>query len=591
MVVAEAHINLENADQGEENTPVKQGPVFTVEVLKIITDAQQQHGLRHSDYQRYRSYCTRRIRRLRKTLHLPQGDKRHFKRRDVTELHLKDERYLYIPLMLAERCWGYAMQLRQESNTEPRKRFHLISKLRKAMHYAEQLESLCQAELCDARSKLESQAYAAWIRGMFYFEVKAWKEAMDNLQQAQVVYEKLCSAVNESDQAIYKSKCEELVPSLRYCAYSIGDNTAISDLKSLHGAAHGDLLDTLDRLMAEARQKEGGGGVSEVTWRGRTVAVKPSVVSAFLSTEQELNSSLEGQTTDANIDKLDRHVINCKDAIAALKDEIANDPSNKSKLPDGSIGPLQYLLTYLTHIRLTRSNQRTLLMITKASTGEEEGKKGKPQDLIRLYELILQNLNEMQQLTGLEQDKEYQDNVEATITAYKAFRCYYIGEVLTGTKKFREALALYDRAGNYCSSVISREDLDSGLKSGLTKLAGSIEAAKSICLAQAVLQASEENKEETQATSIIDKKHIAKVPLVDRLDVYYEDSKIATKQANIIKLPPDMSPIPCKPLFFDVAMNHLTFPSLQQELENKTKQGQSSLTGFVKGLWGWGGKK
>ncbi|XP_073997012.1 signal recognition particle 68 [Rhodnius prolixus] len=590
MVVAEAPIHLENADQPEESTPVKQGPVFTVEILKIITDAQQQHGLRHSDYQRYRGYCTRRIRRLRKTLHLPQGDKRHFKRRDVTEIHLKDERYLYIPLMLSERAWGYAMQLRQESNTEPRKRFHLVSKLRKAVHYAEQLESLCQSELCDARSKLESQAYAAWIRGSFFFEVKAWKEAMDNLQQAQVVYEKLCSAVNESDQAVYKNKCEELVPSLRYCAYSIGDNTAISDLKSLHGTAQGELLDTLDRLMAEARQKEGGGGVSEVSWQGRTVGVKHPIVSTFLSTEQELDAALEGQTSEANIDKLDRHVINCKDAIAALKDDINNDPSSKTKSPDGSVSALQYLLSYLTYIRLNRSNQRTLFMIKKAYSEEEEGKKGKPQDLIRLYELILQNLNEMQQLVGLEQDKNFQDNIEASLTGYKAYRCYYIGEVLTGTKKFREALALYDRAGNYCCSVAERKDLEKTLKYGLKELSGLIEAAKSICLAQAVLQASEENKDDIQ-TTIVDKKYIAKVPLVDRLDIYYEDPKIASKQANIIKLPPDMKPIPCKPLFFDVALNHLTFPSLQQELESKTKQGQSSLTGFVKGLWGWGGKK
>lgn len=49
--------------------------------------------------------------------------------------------------MLSERAWGYAMQLRQESNTEPRKRFHLVSKLRKAVHYAEQLESLCQVSI------------------------------------------------------------------------------------------------------------------------------------------------------------------------------------------------------------------------------------------------------------------------------------------------------------------------------------------------------------------------------------------------------------------------------------------------------------
>lgn len=41
-------------------------------VLKLIKDSQQQHGLRHADYQRYRGYCTRRVRRLRKVLKLPQ---------------------------------------------------------------------------------------------------------------------------------------------------------------------------------------------------------------------------------------------------------------------------------------------------------------------------------------------------------------------------------------------------------------------------------------------------------------------------------------------------------------------------------------
>lgn len=55
-----------------------------------------------------------------------------------------DERFLHIPLMLSERCWSYAMQLRQESNTEPRKKFHLVQKLRKACIYSMQLEELCK---------------------------------------------------------------------------------------------------------------------------------------------------------------------------------------------------------------------------------------------------------------------------------------------------------------------------------------------------------------------------------------------------------------------------------------------------------------
>lgn len=125
-------------------------------VLRLIRDAQQQHGLRHGDYQRYRGYCTRRIGRLRKALKLPQGDKRHYKKRDVgielIEVKNADERFLHIPLMLSERAWAYAMQLRQEANTEPRKRFHLINKLRKAFVYAQQLKELCGVSAMTADS-------------------------------------------------------------------------------------------------------------------------------------------------------------------------------------------------------------------------------------------------------------------------------------------------------------------------------------------------------------------------------------------------------------------------------------------------------
>lgn len=117
----------------------------------MIKDIQQQHGLRHEDYQRYRGYCSRRVGRLRKVLKLPQGDRRHFKKRNVTETHINnaqsDERLLHLPLILAERSWAYAMQLRLESNTEVRKKFHMIRKLRKACGYALQLEELSKVSL------------------------------------------------------------------------------------------------------------------------------------------------------------------------------------------------------------------------------------------------------------------------------------------------------------------------------------------------------------------------------------------------------------------------------------------------------------
>ena len=51
-----------------------------------------------------------------------------------------------------------------------------------------------------------------------------------------------------------------------------------------------------------------------------------------------------------------------------------------------------------------------------------EGRKTRPQDLTRLYEIILQNLSELQQLAGMEDDASYQSEIETKITAYKAYR-------------------------------------------------------------------------------------------------------------------------------------------------------------------------
>ena len=111
----------------------------------------------------------------------------------------KDTRALQIPLMTVERAWAYAMQLKFEMNTEPRKRFHMVNRLRKAAKEAERLDELVQSsgERCDARSKLETTAYAAWIRGTLMFELHQWKEAAAELTAARSIYEKLSSTLGE----------------------------------------------------------------------------------------------------------------------------------------------------------------------------------------------------------------------------------------------------------------------------------------------------------------------------------------------------------------------------------------------------------
>lgn len=128
--------------------------ILMIKALKIIKQSQQQHGLRHQDYQRYRSYCTRRIRRLRKTLNVVCGNQRRYQKKELNADEINDVKYLFIPLFQVERAWAYAMQLKQEANTDPRKKFHVVNRLRKAIKHSNELEKL--SAKFDARTKLEA---------------------------------------------------------------------------------------------------------------------------------------------------------------------------------------------------------------------------------------------------------------------------------------------------------------------------------------------------------------------------------------------------------------------------------------------------
>lgn len=205
-------------------------------VLQVVKECQSQHGLKHGDYQRYRQYCSRRLRRIRRSLSFVQSTgktRATFQQKLVTNQLVMDAsktkkdpvRYLLIPLMSAERSWAHANQLKQEANTEPRKKFHLVRRYKKAVKYALSLQAICiSSPKCDARTKLEASAYAAYLSGLFFFETEEWHKAMDHLKKAQTIYEKLFQAISDEDVANhYRQRCDEIKPTLRYCQFNIGE--------------------------------------------------------------------------------------------------------------------------------------------------------------------------------------------------------------------------------------------------------------------------------------------------------------------------------------------------------------------------------
>lgn len=561
-------------------------------VLRVIKELQLQHGLRHGDYQRYRGYCTRRIKRLRKALNLPQGDKRNFKKREVNLTHIEgknsSEKFIHIPLMMTERTWAYAMQLRQESNSEPRKKFHLISKMKKACAYSQHLLFLVGSDVCDARTKLEAEAYNAWIKGSYFFEVGQWKESAENLKKAQVVYESLIQALPEEEQVIYKAKVDELNPSLRYCAYNIGEGASMNDLLEMRSQG---LLDDLGTLVAQTKTEQTD-AFQTTEWRGRKVTVRPQKVRLFLLSIQDLDASVEKAKDDqAKIDIIENALLDSKDAISALKDEIKQDPKLRVPSTDGQVSGIQYLLSYLSYIRLKMTLQRNLCLVSQTKKNLEEvstdGKKSRPQDLSRLYEIILQNITEMQQLNGLENDKVYQKEMETLAQAFKAFRCFYIAVTLTNMRKWKESVAMYERSTKYAGDAIKSKVKEFNLQPDLEAMVKTIEKSKFSAHAYSVLEVDDGHEEAVLHA----KAQKSSKPLFETLDKYKEDPTLNSRNPNVYKLSPEMEAIPCKPLFFDLALNFIEFPSLSDKIDIQQKKSAAAsgegISGFVKGFLGW----
>ncbi|XP_064623937.1 signal recognition particle subunit SRP68-like [Lineus longissimus] len=569
---------------------------FAVEVLHMVREAQQQHGLRHGDYQRYRSYCTRRLRRIRKSLHFPQGSKYKVQPKKITEEMLTDVKYLFLPLVSAERAWSYAMQLKSEANTEPRKRFHLSARLRKAVGFAEEFAKLCESNKVDARTKLEAQAYFSWMKATLLFELENWSSSIEFFTKAKTIYEKLASAFTEDIQALYHQRVEEIAPNIRYCAYNIGDETAINDLMQMRlKSGKEDMLTTkIDELLSQTREKQTS-TLSEVTWRGHVIPVKNEAVRAFLLSVQASDKELAAtEDVDSKVSIYGSLLNECIDALQSLRDELKNDPifkaTQRGQKAEGKISKVQLLHTYVTYLRQTKTIDRNLLMVEslKVQLGKvQEGKKMvKPQDIARLYDIIIQNLADIPNLVGLEDDVTILAETETQMECYKAFRCFYIAQTYASAKKWAEALALYEQVLIYAKGAVAGYKKITGNHfrnpkseiESLQTLIKDVDGLKYSCHAASILDL-EDTTDQMAAVAIKPKK-----PLVDRLDDFVDDATLTGKKPNLVPFPPDFEPVQCKPLFFDLALNHVEFPSLDDRMEQKKASG---ITGMVKG-WLWG---
>lgn len=152
----------------------------------------------------------------------------------------------------------------------------------------------------------------------------------------------------------------------------------------------------------------------------------------------------------------------------------------------------------------------------------------------------------------------------------------------------------FSGAKKYATEALSRAPSQFNLKTELNALLKDIESCKFSAHAYSVLADDGNTAVSNDGLLFLDtgkkQKSLKSKPLFDRLSHWVEDSQLNSKNPNVFKLTPDIEPIPCKPLFFDLALNFVEMPSLDDKMDSpvKSKQQQQGISGFVKGFLGWG---
>ena len=112
---------------------------------------------------------------------------------------------------------------------------------------------------------------------------------------------------------------------------------------------------------------------------------------------------------------------------------------------------------YIRHnITLSRNSALLSSMREQLDRGDKpaDGRKVvKAQDIVRMYENMIQSLGEIPALAGLEEDETLAADIEAEMTFYKAFRSYYIALAFIVSQKWAEAMAVFQRSLQYLAQV------------------------------------------------------------------------------------------------------------------------------------------
>ncbi|EEP81680.1 conserved hypothetical protein [Uncinocarpus reesii 1704] len=564
------------------------------------------------DYNVYRAQLSRRLHTLRKRLGrtTPKGKKYTAKPLVVAEEVGQNPEFAHLHLILAERAWASAMQMKSAHSADPTTkgivgstRRHIISRLNKATVYAKQLVQLLEDQSTSKASNvdlLEARAYLASLCATFWMEKQRWGECLRENSLAYIIY---TAVQRKTDREVFRDLLSSTIdPGIRYAAYQLKLPRSIPSrtISIQHFSADDKVRAEIESVDPESLSETRGentvtveGSTQElpqtITWRSRTVKLEDASISQALGTaaaaESRLSSwisSPDGQHASPREKSAsyDNVIIASQDAVDATKtaiDELSNEGVDQG---DQRMQALQMTRTAVNYalvgwrvgrnrvlcgaedglqFETERYRGKKRAKVQQGSKGAKEESTGKRLARLRervvLYDAILQSLDSVKELPGVAGDAEFMEELDVTRHYFLALRCLSIGRSHAFLSNTKNALALFVRASNLASNVRASAHIDNSrpLRLEVTQLQakGLAEHLQHLIWQyRGIVEIEQLSSSSKGESSILP-------PLLERLGEY---PSAGPDLSNLVTYPPKLQPVPVKPLFLDLAWNYIEYP-------------------------------
>lgn len=511
----------------------------------------------------YHDILRKQIRKLRSKIGLKEPQdyskvEQVFRDNDKTVLSDTDKinHHIWLLVLNAERAWAQGMQLKTEYQTGSSKssvKRHSQKRFAKAAKWARFVKDHC-SQFLDERGVIEVESYENWLQATYALETEDYANAAKLFSEARSVYAKLKEVGALQARSVYAKRCSEIDNLIKYCQYELtrksGDSGEIQVIQNLltdEDTAQM-LNNRLESVLEEERKKQAA-SMETVQFLGEEIPVQNERVRVAILKAQGLEKNLPNQkSNEGKLKMYERLLLAYDEGMRILQEDVRKNSTNEEFVQQSRL-----LNTFLSYNHLMSIVNRNELLVEKIvrQMSRDDSNQG-PQDVAHLYDVILQNVEEISDLPQIDSSADMMDTLEAKRAYYRSFKVYYLAMSYQKVNKVREAYALLKKALSTVSAAKAKTRNQQDLLSKLNKLE---EQSK-----RSLLQVHSQNYLDSENSKVRVSKSV-----MSNMDQYPSDNKIP----ELIAFPPSFERIPCKPMFFDIAGNNVEVPSFKEEASQK----------------------